>query len=134
MNGFLENHLKFTRKVIDMIAGIPGTGIGGIFYLLSALCMPLREMTKVVRGKSNLRRWKFIIMQLGLASGIIFGFWLTGLVLAMVIPQKAHMFLVRGAHGNILKIQPFIIAITVLFGVLLTVEILSLLIPKTRSR
>ncbi len=117
-----------------MVAGIPGTGIGGIFYLMSAFCMPLREMTKLVRGKSNLMRWKFIVMQLGLASGIVMGFWITGWILAMVIPQKAHVFFIITSNGKILKITPFITAITVLFTVLLSVELLRFFVPKPHSR
>src|SRR5437773_743978 len=107
-----------------MVAGIPGTGIGGMFYLLSVFFMPFREMAKLMRGKSNLRRWKFIMMQLGLASGIIGGFWITGWILSMVIPTKAHLFIKHTSSGNVLKVKPFIIAIAVLSTVLISVELL----------
>jgi hypothetical protein len=113
-----------------MVAGIPGTGIGGLFYLLSVLFMPFREVTKLVRGKSNLKRWKFIVMQFGLASGIIVGFWITGLILAYLIPEKAHLFMKQTAWGNVLKVKPFVISISVLSAVIIAVEILRFFIPK----
>lgn len=117
-----------------MVAGIPGTGIGGLFYLLSVLCMPLREVGKLVRGKSNVRRWKFIVMQLGLASGIIVGFMVTGWILAMLIPEKAHLFVKQTSWGNVLKVKPFVISITVLSTVLVSVEILRFFIPKPSKK
>jgi hypothetical protein len=41
-----------------MNAGLPGTGIGGVFYLVSALFMPFFELFKTLRGESNLERWR----------------------------------------------------------------------------
>lgn len=54
-----------------MTAGLPGTGIGGIFYLFLAICMPAREFICTVRGKTNLKRWGFITLQLLIVLGII---------------------------------------------------------------
>jgi hypothetical protein len=54
-----------------MTAGLPGTGIGGIFYLFLAICMPAREFICTVRGKTNLKRWGFIMLQLLIVLGII---------------------------------------------------------------
>jgi hypothetical protein len=58
-----------------MTAGLPGTGIGGIFYLLLAVCMPAREFIRTVRGKTNLKRWGFITLQLLIVLGIILAIW-----------------------------------------------------------
>ena len=54
-----------------MMVGLPGTGIGGIFYLLLAVCMPAREFIYTIRGKTNLKRWGFITLQLLFVLGII---------------------------------------------------------------
>lgn len=43
-----------------MVAGLPGTGIGGLFYLALVLWMPLRELALLLRGRSSLARWKAI--------------------------------------------------------------------------
>jgi len=58
-----------------MTVGLPGTGIGGIFYLLLAVCMPVREFVRTLRGRTNLRRWGFIALQLLLVFGIIAAMW-----------------------------------------------------------
>lgn len=47
-----------------MTVGIPGTGIGGLFYLALAIAMPFRELFAVARGRSSVGRWKFIVTQL----------------------------------------------------------------------
>jgi hypothetical protein len=53
-----------------MTAGLPGTGIGGIFYLLLALLAPVREVPRLLRGQSSLRRWRTITGQLAIVAGI----------------------------------------------------------------
>lgn len=58
-----------------MIAGLPGTGIGGIFYLLLAMFMPVREFFRLVRKRTNFERWCFIALQLGFVFGIILLIW-----------------------------------------------------------
>lgn len=69
-----------------MIAGVPGTGIGGLFYLAAAVCLPLRGLARRMRGERV--SWPTIFRQVGLAFGILLGmaviFWLLGLVLAPV--------------------------------------------------
>lgn len=114
-----------------MIAGLPGTGIGGIFYLMTVFLMPVREMGRVVRGRSSFRRWRLILVQMGLASGIMAGFWSMGWLLAKLLPISVK----EGARANVystnvLQAKPFMISMVVLFGVLLTVEMLNLLIRK----
>ena len=58
-----------------MIVGVPGTGIGSMFYMLLAVCMPIRESIRTLKGRTNLRRWGFITLQLLFVSGIIAAMW-----------------------------------------------------------
>jgi hypothetical protein len=60
-------------------AGIPGTGIGGLFYLVSALAMPLRAL----RGRRP--HWRLIAGQVAMASGVIAAMWATGLLLELAL-------------------------------------------------
>jgi hypothetical protein len=53
-----------------MTAGLPGTGIGGIFYLLLAVLAPVRELARLLRGRSSGRRWMTIMGQLAIVAGI----------------------------------------------------------------
>jgi hypothetical protein len=60
-----------------MVAGLPGTGIGGLFYLALVLWMPLRELTLLLRGRSSLARWRSIA-----------GLWtLVAAMVAMIVIQ-----------------------------------------------
>ena len=54
-----------------MTVGIPGTGIGGIFYLLLAIAMPVRELGLAFRGRSSWERWRFIALQWSLIGGML---------------------------------------------------------------
>ncbi|MDO8302731.1 MAG: hypothetical protein Q7T18_05790 [Sedimentisphaerales bacterium] len=58
-----------------MVAGLPGTGIGGLFYLLLALYMPVCEFFKTLQGKTSLKRWGFITLQLLFVAGILAVIW-----------------------------------------------------------
>lgn len=58
-----------------MVVGVPGTGIGGLFYLLAALCMPLHELVQVAKGRSSLARWRFIAMQWTMIAGMLASLW-----------------------------------------------------------
>ncbi len=40
-----------------MGAGIPGTGMATLFYIISVFLMPLREIVPTLRGQSSWARW-----------------------------------------------------------------------------
>jgi hypothetical protein len=58
-----------------MVAGLPGTGVGGIFYLILAVAMPFVELFRTLKGKSSVRRWGFIALQLTLVVWIFVVIW-----------------------------------------------------------
>ena len=66
-----------------MTVGIPGTGIGGLFYLMAALLLPLRGAVRMVRGRNS--SWPTIIQQAGLALAIGIGLWATGLMIGFML-------------------------------------------------
>jgi hypothetical protein len=59
-------------------AGLPGAGIGGLFYVLSALWMPFRELALTVSGRSSLRRWGAVGRQVALAAAVVTAVWSIG--------------------------------------------------------
>ncbi|MBI4463502.1 MAG: tetratricopeptide repeat protein [Acidobacteria bacterium] len=69
-----------------MNVGIPGTGVGGLFYLLSALWMPFCEARRAVRGRSTSSSRSVVKRQAFIAAGILAGigamFWLLGVAVA----------------------------------------------------
>lgn len=114
-----------------MTAGLPGTGIGGIFYLLGVVCMPIRETHRLLRGKSSLKRWILITKQWGLSLGIMAGFWLMGYMLTMIIPTGVQNAASASSH-NVLKVKAFAISLSVLLSVLTFVELSRFFIPKPK--
>jgi len=49
---------------------LPGTGIGGLFYIVSALWMPVCELWRRRRGDAP-GRWPLVARQFGIAVGIV---------------------------------------------------------------
>jgi hypothetical protein len=72
-----------------MTVGLPGTGIGGLFYLLLVLVMPLREMLRILCGRGDVRRWRTIGGTLALAAGILTALWLEAWVLVEILRQNS---------------------------------------------
>ena len=70
-----------------MNVGLPGTGIGGLFYLLIGLAMPLHELAFTLRGRSSAARWRVVLGQFGIAAGCLVSLTLAGAVLAAIIPR-----------------------------------------------
>jgi hypothetical protein len=60
-----------------MIVGLPGTGIGGLFYLFMAFWMPVNELYRLVQGRSTLERWKFIAFNWMMIGAILSTLWVT---------------------------------------------------------
>jgi hypothetical protein len=58
-----------------MTAGLPGAGIGGLFYFCLVLLMPVRELYLTARGRSSLARWKTVGFQFSMVSGIFLALW-----------------------------------------------------------
>jgi len=98
-----------------MIAGIPGTGIGGIYYILLALLMPVHEACLTVTGGSSWRRWGVVGMQVVHALGIMGAVYGMGWLLAQgvnalrLVPagrgqQLTNLVAATSAHTAILAL------------------------------
>jgi hypothetical protein len=75
-----------------MVAGLPGTGIGGLFYLLASGWMLVREGWGKLVKRRDLSRSKVARRQIPLTLAIIAGMWATGEVmgrLLLLLPQNA---------------------------------------------
>jgi len=119
-----------------MTAGLPGTGIGGMFYLVSALAMPLREAYRRARGCAASGTWRLVAGQTAIAGGILGGVWATGWLLGVAL-RTAHpvVALPPGAHpGNVLRTVTFALSLGTLAAVLLGVELLRLWVHGPADR
>jgi hypothetical protein len=116
-----------------MFAGLPGIGVGTLFYVLMALWMPLREIPRVVHGKSSLATWKLIARQMFYAAGIVVTVMFAEKVMLWLVVDSnikplspatwLHAELGARATGSILA-APITASFLLLGGVLLAVEVL----------
>ncbi len=108
-----------------MNAGLPGTGISGAFYLLSALWMPFHELYKTLRNKSQPQRMRLILVQSGIALGIIAGIWLTGWLIGELMMMRAELAFKPGAAATAFSNLPNVIRVTMVF---LTIGLLAVVV------
>ena len=115
-----------------MVAGLPGTGIGGMFYLMSAFLMPFKELIKTFRGHSNKRRWKLVGSQTGLALGIMGGFWITGFLLDFMLRGVIQNNINTLPHflRKIFMVKSMALSIITLSSVLIGMEMVDIIIRK----
>lgn len=71
-----------------MIAGIPGTGIGGMLYMLLAFWMIVVELQTTARGRSTRARWRTVYPLAGIALGMLAMISLTVWGLTTVLPPS----------------------------------------------
>ena len=67
------------------MAGVPGTGLGGIFYVLLVIWMVLRESWLLATGLSSPGRWVKIAWLGSLAGTIVAALWAESLALKSLI-------------------------------------------------
>lgn len=83
-----------------MFAGLPGTGIGGVFYILLTLFMPLRELYLTARGRGSVERWKFVGSRFFLFAGVIGGLWLQMIILHALVGSETSQMMSMAASGG----------------------------------
>ena len=126
-----------------MFAGLPGIGVGTLFYVLIALVMPFAELVKVVQGTSSLARWRRIVRQ-----------WLhaVSIVLSIMFAERVMLYMLGQAGPNSLNTAyllnrslssqapqsvlaaPITASLLILGGILLTVEASHLIKQFRRKR
>jgi hypothetical protein len=119
-----------------MTAGLPGVGIGGIFYLASAIMMPARSLVAVVTGRAHEARWRVALQQAAIALGILVALWLTGLALAWIIATVFPHALITSTAGaapshvrNVVRTSALLLSLGTLAAVLLFVQVLRVVLP-----
>jgi fucose permease len=113
-----------------MTAGLPGTGVGGLFYMLSGILMPFREAYRAVRGKSDARSRRLVAYQTLMALGVVGGIWVTGWLLGLMISwAPAAAATLHGTSNavthasNVVRVMAFFIAFATLAVVLAAVQV-----------
>ena len=119
-----------------MIAGMPGTGIGGLLYLLIAVWMPIRELYFLVRKQTNPKRWRMVRGHIFLTGYLIIGMWATGEIIGRLLLHlgviNAHS--TQGISHNILRISPFFYTLATLTLVYLVVHVIRFYVSNADKK
>jgi hypothetical protein len=123
-----------------MIAGLPGTGIGGIFYLFIALWMPVNEVIKSLRGHANSEDKRLVKKHLFLTLSVIMAViatgWLAGWLAIMILFGIGGVNQGSGNSAqveNFLQIAPIILTSVTLLAVFLAMHGLRLAMRVHKS-
>ena len=122
-----------------MTPGVPGAGIGGLFYLASTLLLPFRSLLRRVRGHPDSMTTAQMAYAVALACGVLASLWTTGWVLAMILPDEVLASVSASGSGQghvrtVLPVATFATAVTTLLVVLGAVELARLMQARRHRR
>ena len=122
-----------------MFAGLPGIGVGTLFYVLMAFWMPVRELPRVIQGTSTFDNWKLILRQMFYAVGIVVTvmfaerlmLWILGQSNVRPFSPSSWLYTELGhrANGSFLA-APIMASVILLVGVVMTVEVLRIVMKR----
>jgi hypothetical protein len=72
-----------------MSAGLPGIGLGGLFFMLSALLAPFGELIRTVRGRSSRERRRRVLGHFAMAVAMLVAIQATLLAIHVVAGVSA---------------------------------------------
>lgn len=118
-----------------MTIGVPGTGIGGLFYILAALLAPIRSLLlrRRVKVGSPGATGRLFLLGLGVVVGIYATGWLLGFVLGPVVSSAAVVgskSISRPEIENFLRWSVLLASLLLLAAVLLAVQVARLIVRK----
>ncbi len=120
-----------------MNAGLPGTGLGGLFYMLSILLMCIKEVAHRIRGTGDRAKSRIALEQVLILVGALFSIWLSGLALhflVRVLSPKVGIEIIEGMAKALpqagLPLNVLAMSTAVLAGLLLVVQLLRLVVRK----
>lgn len=126
-----------------MNVGLPGTGLGGLFYLLLGLLMPLHELWRTAHRRSSPARWMAAAVQSSTAVAILAALWAEawlierGMVLASGLPWLKGYIALSAGHARVLPDQAHLVAVAsilMLATVLVTVHIAGAIVTSRAAR
>jgi len=117
-----------------MTVGFPGTGIGGLFYVLAALLAPIRNLllrSRASRAEGSMAR--LFLLSVGVVLGIFATGWLLGFVLGPVASAAAGdgaRKISRLEIENVVRWAALLASLLMLAVVLLGVQVARLIVRK----
>lgn len=108
-------------------AGLPGTGLGGLFYILLALVMPVVQLVRVARGRSLPGQWRQVASQFLLACGVLAALAATTVFYRDVVGGPNPF----GVSGTAVLLAPVVLAAVLLVVLVLVLRVWALLVRSS---
>jgi hypothetical protein len=106
-----------------MSAGLPGLGLGGLFFVICALLAPFVELARTLRGRSSAAAWAQTMRQFSLALAMVVAFELVRRAIAVVT-----------AGAGAFDVRTIGVTVGVLAAVLLLAKVAELVAVSRRRR
>lgn len=123
-----------------MTAGLPGTGIGGAFYLIAALLTPAWEAVRSRRRPRTPGRWRLAFRHVLLAVLVLASIWLAGHLLGLALTTsdvaQSPGASVPSAYAQVIGRRMTMFTLGTLLIVLCAIELLGWLhrvLPRLRQ-
>src|ERR671919_1328490 len=116
-----------------MSAGLPGLGLGGLFFVLSALLAPFVELIRTTRGRSSVAAWRVVGRQFALALTMIAAVELTLRVLYALADATGLAGPLSDRSPTVLALRPIGITLGLLACVLAAAKAMQL-VATIRTR
>jgi hypothetical protein len=116
-------------------AGLPGLGLGGLFFVLLALLAPFVELIRTMRGRSSVAAWRAVGRQLALALTMIAAVELTLRVLYALADATGLAGPLSDRSPTVVALRPIGITLGLLVCVLAGAKAMQLIATiRTRGR
>jgi hypothetical protein len=114
-------------------AGLPGLGLGGLFFLLLALLAPFVELIRTMRGRSSVAAWRAVGRQFALALTMVAAVELTLRLLYTLAAATGLAGPLSDGSPTVLAVGPIGITLGLLACVLAAAKAMQL-IATIRTR
>jgi hypothetical protein len=110
-------------------AGLPGAGLAGLFFILSAILAVPIELVRTVRGRSSRQAWLGVGRHVGLAVAMIMALEFAFAAVSAVTAEVSG----KRALPPVLPHLPVLLTLAVLVTVLATTKALDLALRRHRG-
>src|SRR5919106_951000 len=115
-----------------MSAGLPGLGLGGLFFVLLALLAPFVELIRTARGRSSVAAWRTVGRQVALALTMVAAVELTLRLLYALVDATGLAGPLSDRSPTVLALRPIGITLGLLACVLAAAKAMQL-VPTIRA-
>jgi len=116
-----------------MNVGLPGAGIGGLYYLICTAIMPFKEVFLTLTKPKHQFRYRLVFTQFSIASAIVIGFiFIYQLFSSLFETNLSLQISINNDNSLPSLLFPVVISLALLVLILAVVE-LSAFISKKRN-